>query len=94
MHGLTILLAIKLLTLDKALEAAGKPTECAASAQSFLDAHADHFLGAQVYETMARCQVAAGQAEAARATWQKISLQYPETPWAARANSRLQAPTK
>jgi len=77
-----------------ALETSGKPAECAAAAQSFLDAHADHFLGPQVYEAMARCHAAAGQADAARSTWQKISLQYPETPWAARANARLQQPTK
>ncbi len=77
-----------------ALEAAGKPAECVAAAQSFLDANAGHFLGPQVHEIMARCQLAAGQAEAARATWQRISLQYPDTPWAARANSRLQPPTQ
>jgi tetratricopeptide (TPR) repeat protein len=77
-----------------ALEAAGKSAECAAAAQTFLDANAEHFLAPQVHEIMARCQVAAGQADAARATWQKISLQYPDTPWAARANARLQPPTK
>lgn len=77
-----------------ALEAAGKYAECAAAAQSFLDANADHFLGPQVQETLARCQLAAGQPEAARATWQKISLQYPDTPWAQRANARLLPATK
>lgn len=77
-----------------ALETAGKAAECAAAAQSFLDANADHFLGPQVQEIMARCQLASGQAEAARATWQKITLQYPETPWAQRASARLQSPTK
>lgn len=77
-----------------ALEAAGKPAECVAAAQTFLDANSDHFLAPQVQEVMARCQLAAGQAEAARATWQKISLQYPDTPWAVRANARLQPPTK
>lgn len=73
-----------------ALESAGKPAECLAAAASFLDAHADHFLGPHVHEVLARCQLAAGQAEAAKATWQKISLQYPDTPWAARASARLQ----
>lgn len=77
-----------------ALESAGKPAECAAAAQSFLEANAEHFLGPLVQETMARCQAAAGQPEAARATWQKISLQYPDTPWAARASARLQPPAK
>lgn len=77
-----------------ALETAGKSAECIAAAQSFLEANADHFLGPQVQETMSRCQLAAGQTDAARATWQKISLQYPDTPWAARANARLQPGTK
>jgi len=77
-----------------ALEAAGKPAECVAAAQSFLDLNADHFLAPQIQETMSRCQLASGQLDAARATWQKISLQYPDTPWAARANARLQPPTK
>lgn len=77
-----------------ALEIAGKSAECAAAAASFLEANADHFLAPQVHESLGRCQAASGQAEAARATWQKISLQYPDTPWAARANARLQAPTK
>lgn len=77
-----------------ALEAAGKPAECAAAAQSFLETGADHFLAPGVQEALARCQLASGQGDAARATWQKISLQYPETPWAARANARLQPSTK
>jgi hypothetical protein len=65
-----------------ALEASGKPADCVAAAQSFLDANAEHFLAPQVYEAMAR------------STWQKISLQFTDTPWAARANARLQQPTK
>ncbi|PIR15485.1 MAG: hypothetical protein COV48_14105 [Elusimicrobia bacterium CG11_big_fil_rev_8_21_14_0_20_64_6] len=77
-----------------ALEAAGKYPECIAAAQSFLDANEAHFLGPQVHEAMARCQTAAGQAEPARATWQKISLQYADTPWGARASARLQSPAK
>ncbi len=77
-----------------ALEIAGKNTECAAAAAAFLEAHDDHFLAPQVNETLARCQAAAGQLPAARATWQKITLRYADTPWAARANARLQAPTK
>lgn len=77
-----------------ALEAAGKFVECAATATSFLEAKADHFLAPMVHETLARCQLRAGQSGAAKAAWQKIALQYPETPWAARANANLQQPTK
>ena len=77
-----------------ALEAAGKPAECIAAATAFLDANGEHFLAARVYEMLARCQLAAGQADAAKATWQKITLQFPDTAWAARANARLQPPAK
>lgn len=76
------------------LQLAGQPAECAAAASSFLDALADHFLAPPVHERLAECQLAAGQPEAAKASWQKISLQYPDTPWAARANARLQPTAK
>jgi predicted negative regulator of RcsB-dependent stress response len=77
-----------------ALEAAGKAAECAAAAQSFLDANADHLLAAQVHISLARCQLAQGQNDAAKATLQRISLQYANTPWAAWASARLQTPPK
>ena len=74
------------------LEAAGKAADCAAAAQSFLDSYADSLLAPMVHASLARCQLASGQAEAAKASLQKISLQYANTPWAAWANSRLQPP--
>lgn len=75
------------------LEAAGKAADCAAAAQSFLDANPEHLLAAQVHTSLARCQLAQGQADAAKATLQRISLQYPNTPWAEWAAYRLQAPS-
>jgi predicted negative regulator of RcsB-dependent stress response len=83
-------LADKVMTL----QAAGKAAECAAAAQSFLDATPDHLLAAQVHVSLARCQLAQGQAEAAKNTLQRISLQYPNTPWAEWASARLQTPPK
>ena len=77
-----------------ALERAGKHAECAAAAQSFADANGDHFLAPSMLELQGRCLFGAGQKEAAKAAWQKLSLQFPETPWAARANARLQPPSK
>jgi tetratricopeptide (TPR) repeat protein len=74
------------------LEAAGKPADCAAAAQSFLDANPEHLLAAQIHTVLARCQAALGQADVAKATLQRISLQYPNTPWAEWAASKLQAP--
>lgn len=78
------------------LEAAGKNAECAAAAQVFVGTHAEHLLAAQVLASQARCQLAAGQADAARATLQRLSAQYSNTPWgewaAARAASLPAAP--
>lgn len=73
------------------LEAAGKAAECAAAAQSFLDAHADHLMAAQIHAALARCQLAQGQTDAAKATLQRVTLQYPGTPSAEWAGFRLQA---
>jgi len=79
-----------------ALEAAGKAADCAVASQSFLDAYPDHVLSAQVHTALARCQLAQGQADVAKATLQRIALQYANTPWADWANARLQpaAPKK
>jgi tetratricopeptide (TPR) repeat protein len=76
------------------LEAAGKNAECAAAAQSFLDAHPENILAVPVRASLARCQLAAGQTEAAQATLQKIVLESRDTPWGAWAASRLQPATK
>ena len=83
-------LADKVITL----QAAGKSTDCVAAAQSFLDATPDHLMAAQVHVALARCQLAQGQAEAAKATLQRISLQYPNTPWSEWASARLQTSPK
>jgi tetratricopeptide (TPR) repeat protein len=77
-----------------ALEAAGKAADCAAAAQSFLSTYPEHLLAPQTHTALARCQQAAGQADAAKSTLQRISLQYQGTPWAAWASSRLAAPAK
>jgi tetratricopeptide (TPR) repeat protein len=71
------------------LEAAGKAAECAAAAQSFLSANPEHMLAPQVHVSLARCQLAQGQADAAKVTLQRISLQYSNSPWAAWASARL-----
>ena len=73
----------------QALEAAGKPDQCVAAAQSFIDTRGDHLLAPQVQATLARCQLAEGQAEAAKATLQKISLQYQGSFWEQWAKDQL-----
>lgn len=72
-----------------ALEADLKFQQAAAAADAYLQAYPDHFLAPQVHAVLARCQMALGQAEAARASLQKIALQYPETSWAAWAKTKL-----
>lgn len=76
------------------LEAAGKPADCASAAQAFLDANPEHLLAAQIHTALARCQMAQGQNDLAKATLQRISLQYPNTPWAEWAAYKLRTPAK
>ncbi|MDE2142908.1 MAG: tetratricopeptide repeat protein [Elusimicrobia bacterium] len=71
------------------LAAAGKAADCATSAQAFLDAYPEHLLAAQIHTDLARCQMALGQNDVAKATLQRIALQYPGTPWAEWAADRL-----
>lgn len=83
-------LADKVMTLL----AAGKSAECAAAAQSFLETTPEHLMAAQVHVALARSQMALGQNDAAKSTLQRISLQYPSTPWAEWASARLQTSPK
>ena len=78
--------AEKIMTLEES----GKAADCATTAQAFLDTNPEHLLAAQIHSALARCQLAAGQTDAAKATLQRISLQYPNTPWAESATVRLQ----
>ncbi len=75
-------------------EAAGACAEALAASSSFLETSSEHFLAPLVLGVQARCQAALGQADAAKSTLQKMTLQYPDSAWAAWANARLQPPTK
>jgi len=77
--------------LAAAQEAAGKCSEAVETGERFLGAYPDHFLAPQVHMSLARCQASLGRADAARAAWQKIALQYPDTSWAQAAQERLKA---
>ena len=76
------------------LLSAGKSAECAAASQSFLETTPEHLMAAQVHVALARSQMALGQNDAAKSTLQRISLQYPNTPWAQWASARLQTSPK
>ena len=60
--------------------------------ERFLGAYAEHFLAPQVHVSLARCETTLGQRDTAKATLQKIALQYPESSWATWAQERLKAP--
>ena len=72
-------------------ESAGQAQQAAQTAQRFLDAFPDHYLAPQVHACLARSLLAAGQKDQAKAAFQKISLQYPDTSWAAWAQSQLKS---
>jgi TolA-binding protein len=77
---------------DSALaqEGAGQCAQAVQTAQHFLELYPDHFLAPQVHASLARCLATTGQADQARTAYQKITLQYPDTSWAAWAKTRLE----
>jgi tetratricopeptide (TPR) repeat protein len=85
------LVPFALANTASAQEAGGKSAEAAATAQRFLDAYGDHFLAPQVHAVLGRVQLAQGQGEQAKATFQKMSLQYADTPWGGWAQAQLQS---
>lgn len=77
-----------------ALESAGRAADCAAAAKGLTDAHADHFLAPAALEVQGRCLLAAGKTEEAKAVFQRLSREHANSPWAARADARLQTALK
>jgi tetratricopeptide (TPR) repeat protein len=77
--------------LALAQESGGQCVEAVKTVEGFLSAYPDHFLAPQAHASLARCETTLGQKEAAKATLQKIALQYPETSWAAWAQEQLKA---
>ncbi|MDD5657428.1 MAG: tetratricopeptide repeat protein [Elusimicrobia bacterium] len=86
-----VLMPFALTDLAEALEADNKCPEATQTAERFLAAYPDNFLAPQTHAALARCQLALGQLDAAKAALQKIALQYPDTSWAAWAQARLKS---
>lgn len=63
-------------------EAAGKFDQAVTHSRSFLDANADHFLAPHAHSILARSLGYLGKKQEERTALQKITLQYPNTPWA------------
>ncbi|MBI5631118.1 MAG: tetratricopeptide repeat protein [Elusimicrobia bacterium] len=76
-----------------AQEALGRCRDAAQTDQRFLDSYSEHFLAPQIHSSLARCLKALGQADQAKAAYQKIALQYPETSWAAWAKAQTALPS-
>ena len=72
------------------LEASGLCQQAVETDGKFLETYPDHFLAPQVHASLARCLQALGQTEQAKAAYQKIALQYPQSVWAEWAQNRLQ----
>ncbi len=86
------LLSYALSDLTITQEALGQLDASAASARRFLDTYPDNFLAPQVHACLARVLMAQGKTDEAKATLQKIALQYPETSFAAWAQAQLAPP--
>lgn len=79
--------------VGKAREAAGDLAGAQVQYSDFLAKYPDHFIAPEAHASLARLQELAGTPELARATYEKISLLYPETTWAMLAKARI-APAK
>ena len=87
-----VLLPLALGGLALAQETGGQCAEAVKTGERFLGTYPEHFLAAQVHASLARCEMTLGQRDTAKATLQKIALQYPESSWATWAQERLKAP--
>lgn len=82
---------VALSDLALSQEAAGQYQAAVQTAQRLLEGYPEHFLAPQAHACLARCLQASGHADQAKAAYQKIALQYPDTTWAAWAQSRLKS---
>lgn len=70
-------------------EASGQLGKAVEEAQKFLNLYPDHFLAPQVHSVMARSLEGEGKKEDAKIAYQKISLEYPHTYFAAWAQNKI-----
>ncbi|MDA8243301.1 MAG: tetratricopeptide repeat protein [Elusimicrobia bacterium] len=79
-------------SLGKSKEADGDLPGAQAQYSDFLSKFPESFLAPEVHSSLARTQEMAGAKDLARGSYEKISLLYPDTPWAMEAKARLQPP--
>jgi tetratricopeptide (TPR) repeat protein len=83
------LLPLALADTGITLESSGECKEAVSTEQTFLDAYQDHFLAPQVHASMARCLGALGDAEKAKAAYERIVFLYPDSYWSEWAKNKL-----
>ncbi|MFA6317656.1 MAG: tetratricopeptide repeat protein [Elusimicrobiota bacterium] len=81
---------LALADLGIAQEASGLYTEAKDTSRRFLDTFPDHFMAPTVYASLARSLGRLNQTDDQKAALQKMTLQYPDTFWAAWAQAKLQ----
>ncbi|MBI4679448.1 MAG: tetratricopeptide repeat protein [Elusimicrobia bacterium] len=81
---------LALADIGMAQEAAGLYAEAKETSRRFLDSFPDHFMAPQVHACLARSLGYLKLTDEARAAYQKMTLQYPDTFWATWAQARLQ----
>ncbi|MCX5792115.1 MAG: tetratricopeptide repeat protein [Elusimicrobia bacterium] len=80
-----------LYNLGKCREAQGDLTGAQVEYSAMLEKFPEHFLAPECHLSMAHVQEISGAKDAAKATYEKIVLLYPDTAWAAQAKERLTA---
>ncbi|MDA8130691.1 MAG: tetratricopeptide repeat protein [Elusimicrobia bacterium] len=87
-----ILAPFAIYSLGKSKEADNDLAGAQAQYSDFLSRFPESFLAPEVHASLARSQALAGAKDLARGSYEKISLLYPDTPWAMEAKARLQPP--
>ena len=75
--------------VGKCKEADGDLAGAQAQYSDFLSRYPEHFLAPEVYSSLANAQELAGAKDLARASYEKVSLLYPDTTWAMQAKIKL-----
>jgi tetratricopeptide (TPR) repeat protein len=82
------LLPLALAGLTLSLEAGGDCKTASGDSQRFLDSYQDHYLAPQVHASMARCLIALGERDRAKATFERMEFLYPNSYWSEWAKAR------
>ena len=88
------LLPFAIYDLGKAKEAAGDYPGAQGQYTEFLTSYPGHFMAPEVHYSLASTYELAGNADQAKAAYEKILLLYPETSWATMAKDKVTPPAQ